>query len=193
MLYKESYHEVALTSLLNFFCLPLTPIASQTHSPIIMPSTNDPPDHLPMQLDALSPNPTKPYFLTTLLTPSSTDLLPPNTQAIPLDLDLNDESDNPYDIDDFIPLTDTDKARLYTPWKFYIIVKLFGKPIGHQLLKNKLQTLWCSTEPINLIDLGHVFSLSNLSMETTFYMLSTMAHGLFLVILLQYEDGSRSL
>lgn len=92
-------------------------------------------------------------------------LLPSQTQAIPLDIDLNDEGDNPFDTEDFIPLTAIDKVRLYSPWKHSIIIKLFGKTIGHQLLKAKLQNLWRSSEPINLIDLGHAFFLIKFTHE----------------------------
>lgn len=61
-----------------------------------MPPT-DPPNPLAMQVDASTTIPQKSSFLHTLLTPSPNDLLPPNTQPIPLDIDLTDEADNPYD------------------------------------------------------------------------------------------------
>lgn len=38
-----------------------------------------------------------------------------------------------------ISLTKEDKQRIYEPWKFSIIVKLFGKRIMHHYLKKKIQ------------------------------------------------------
>lgn len=86
-----------------------------------------------------------------------TTLLSPHIQPTPLDLDLIDEFDNPDKSDDFIPLSADEKARLYSPRKFSVIIKLFGKAIGHQLLKAKLQSLWKPTKPLHLIDLGSAF------------------------------------
>lgn len=77
-----------------------------------------------------------------------------------------DESTIP-DMDEeiFKPLTVDDKSRLYTLWKFSVIVKVFGKKIGHQLLKNKLTLLWQPTEQIPLIDLGSNFFLMKFQQE----------------------------
>lgn len=41
----------------------------------------------------------------------------------------------------WINLTEEDKIRIYEPWKFSIIVKLFGKRMLHQYLKRKIQEL----------------------------------------------------
>lgn len=73
--------------------------------------------------------------------------------------------DNPFDTENFIPLISHDKARLYTNCKNSIIIKLFSKSVGHQLIKTKLQSFWRSLEPINLIDLGHAFFLIKFTHE----------------------------
>lgn len=131
---------------------PSNPNPDSTHS-------SDLPDSPDMQVDLPTHTPQKSSFLQTLLTNSPHDLLPPHIQPTPLDLDLIDESDNPDESADFIPLSADDKARLYSSWKFSIIIKLFGKSIGHQLLKAKLQSLWKPTELLHLIDLGSAFFL----------------------------------
>lgn len=66
------------------------------------------------------------------------------------------------DDDNFFPLTKTDKSRLYSPWQFFVIVKVFGKTIGHQILRNKITSLWKSAEVLPLIDLGFDFFLIKL-------------------------------
>nr|XP_009759687.1 PREDICTED: uncharacterized protein LOC104212176 [Nicotiana sylvestris] len=53
-----------------------------------------------------------------------------------------------------ITLTDDDKRRIYEPWKNVVIVKLFGKRMLYQYLRQKIQELWRPMEQIKLIDLG---------------------------------------
>ncbi|XP_019257717.1 PREDICTED: uncharacterized protein LOC109235928 [Nicotiana attenuata] len=53
-----------------------------------------------------------------------------------------------------ITLTDEEKQRIYEPWKFSLIVKLFGKRILHHYLEKKIQELWRPTKNFPLIDLG---------------------------------------
>lgn len=52
-----------------------------------------------------------------------------------------------------ITLIEDDKQRIYEPWKCSIIVKLFGKRILHQFLK-QIQELCLPTDDFSLIDLG---------------------------------------
>lgn len=59
--------------------------------------------------------------------------------------------------ENFIPITTSDKHMLYAPWKLAVSIKIVG--ISHQILKNKLTTLWKTTEDLSLIDLGADFSL----------------------------------
>lgn len=56
-----------------------------------------------------------------------------------------------------IILSQEQKLRIYHPWRFSIILKVFGKTIPHHVLKAKLQQLWTPTEQIILIDLGWEF------------------------------------
>ncbi|KAM3395401.1 hypothetical protein P3S68_004407 [Capsicum galapagoense] len=48
---------------------------------------------------------------------------------------LNDEITPIKSANNFIPITAADKNRLYSPWKYVVIVKLVGLRMGHQLLK----------------------------------------------------------
>lgn len=54
-----------------------------------------------------------------------------------------------------ITLTDEDKARIYKPWAFSLIIKLNGKKVTHDYLRTKLVNLWKPTESLTLIDLGY--------------------------------------
>lgn len=54
------------------------------------------------------------------------------------DMDLNDDISIECPSDTFIPLTSSDKSRFYLPWKNSVIVKVFGRRVGHQVLKQKL-------------------------------------------------------
>lgn len=74
-------------------------------------------------------------------------------------LDLTDESNAPNDPTNFIPLSPEEKNRLYAPWKHSVIVKVFGRRIGHQLLRQKIYAQWKPTENLPLIDLGSDFFL----------------------------------
>lgn len=61
--------------------------------------------------------------------------------------------------DNFIPISSSDKSRLYQPWQYSIIVKVYGRKVDHLSLKQKLQTMWKPTESLSLIDLGNEFFL----------------------------------
>ncbi|XP_019227688.1 PREDICTED: uncharacterized protein LOC109208978 [Nicotiana attenuata] len=64
-----------------------------------------------------------------------------------------------------ITLTVEDRNRMYTPWKFSVIIKLLGKRIPHQYLKEKITHLWKPTEIFPLTDLGHDFFIVKFSKE----------------------------
>ncbi|XP_019234876.1 PREDICTED: uncharacterized protein At4g02000-like [Nicotiana attenuata] len=70
-----------------------------------------------------------------------------------------------YEDDTFIPISTTDEERLYEPWKYSVIIKLFGRRIAHHLLKNKLIEIWKPTEELPIIDLGSDFFLIKFQQE----------------------------
>ncbi|KAG5568819.1 hypothetical protein H5410_064165 [Solanum commersonii] len=81
---------------------------------------------------------------------------PIEAQQIPKESNLEDQlAETEQDDDDFICLTDEEKKRIYQPWTYSIIIKIFGKRISHQYLKRKLANLWRVSEDIVLVDLGH--------------------------------------
>ncbi|KAK4372603.1 hypothetical protein RND71_007987 [Anisodus tanguticus] len=91
----------------------------------------EPPDLDPMKLD--HPLPTKPTFIQKLLTLHSSNIgidekIAPHypDDVLVEDSNLTEESDN------FIPLSSEGKNQLYLPWKFSVIIKLFGKKTSHQ-------------------------------------------------------------
>lgn len=89
---------------------------------------NEPPDIGTTQIDDPFPTALPATFLQTLI--SNTSFSPiPNTQlSIQTTIDLSDESTtSDKDEDIFIPLTTNGKFRLYSTWKFSVIIKVFGK------------------------------------------------------------------
>lgn len=78
-----------------------------------------------------------------------------------------------------VPITKEDKQRIYLPWKYSLIIKLHGKRILHQTLKQKIQALWKIKENFPLIDLGNGY-----------YTSSCMDHGLFLASFYQSNTGN---
>ncbi|KAH0734298.1 hypothetical protein KY285_010005 [Solanum tuberosum] len=64
-----------------------------------------------------------------------------------------------------IILSEGDKQRIYSPWKFSVIIKLYGKKIAHNYLKGKLTDLWNPIEPLNLIDLGCEFYIAKFNKQ----------------------------
>ncbi|XP_009772651.1 uncharacterized protein [Nicotiana sylvestris] len=65
--------------------------------------------------------------------------------------------DDPPNNDQAIILSSEEMQRLYEPWKYSLIIKLFGKRILHQYLKKKLLEHWKPIEQSPLIDLGNDF------------------------------------
>lgn len=72
-------------------------------------------------------------------------------------MSLEEEKDNTTNHPNFIPITSSDKNRLYEPWKKSLIIKLLGKRMSYNLLRTKIQNIWSSTELLNLVDLGNDF------------------------------------
>lgn len=78
-------------------------------------------------------------------------------------INFQDEQENPLNHPNFIPLSLTDKLRLYSPWQHLIIIKLVGKRMGYLYLQNRLQNLWLLSEKISFIDLGKDYYLIKLT------------------------------
>ncbi|KAK6789819.1 hypothetical protein RDI58_013619 [Solanum bulbocastanum] len=47
------------------------------------------------------------------------------------------------------------KQRIYKPWTYSIIIKIFGRKLSHIYLKQRLAAMLKVSEKIILIDLGH--------------------------------------
>lgn len=95
------------------------------------PQLEDPPN-TSMNLDPPPANPLGPSFKQTLLADQMSNL------SIKLNychLDMTDELSTDSSLDNFIPLTTLDKSRLYSPWKFSLVVKVFERKIGHLTLQ----------------------------------------------------------
>ncbi|XP_070022077.1 uncharacterized protein [Nicotiana sylvestris] len=132
-------------------------------------TATDPPITNQMQIDTTGTHPQIKSFLQTLTSNSNLPTYISNTQSVNNIVDLTYETSNENDSDDFIPLTAEDKAHLYTPWQNSIIVKVFGRTVGHHLLKAKLMNSWQPTEEIHLIDLGCNFFLIKFRYEENMY------------------------
>lgn len=138
-----------------------------------MTTTNsppEPPDLSTMHIDKpATPNNTsidmKQSFKNTLLSHNQIHHLQSTCHTTHSHIDFSDETTNDYQPDTFIPLTSTDKTRLYSPWKSSVIVKVFGRKVGHQTLRTKLRSLWQPIENLPLIDLGLDFFLIKFQKE----------------------------
>lgn len=99
----------------------------------------EPPDINSMNNDELSHNSLVytnkgPTFAQTLLSSNQLNHYPTTCHTIHSHLDLFDETTNNLNDDTFIPITSIDKNKLYLPWKISVIVKVFGRKVGHQTL-----------------------------------------------------------
>lgn len=129
-------------------------------------TSTEPPDIGVMQIKDKKQTSPKPSFLQTITSNKHPPEIPFIQQSMELQLDLSDESLHCSTDDDiFIPITTEDKCHLYAPWKYSIIVKVFGRKILHQILQNKLLALWNPSEDIHLIDLGSDFFLIKFQKE----------------------------
>lgn len=84
-------------------------------------------------------------------------------------MDVDDSNLQPEeeqsDSESRINLTQEDKRRIYTPWKYSIIIKIFGKKLNHIYLERRLSLIWRLTEEIILIDLGYDYFIVKLLKE----------------------------
>lgn len=64
-----------------------------------------------------------------------------------------------------IELSDSEKQRIYQPWRLSVIIKLFLKILGHAYLRNKLTNLWKLKENLILIDLGNDFVVAKFTLN----------------------------
>ncbi|XP_019231889.1 PREDICTED: uncharacterized protein LOC109212674 [Nicotiana attenuata] len=141
----------------------------------------EPPDIGSMKIEDTTPTTPSPSFLQTLISNKHPATIPHIQQSMNYELDLSDESLHSNQDDDiFIPITTEDKYRLYTPWKYSVIVKVFGRKIAHHLLQSKLLALWNPTEDLPLIDLGSDFFLIKFQKEEN--MLKSLHGGPWFVL-----------
>ncbi|XP_070018026.1 uncharacterized protein [Nicotiana sylvestris] len=75
------------------------------------------------------------------------------------------ELDKGKHIEDSIPLSPEEKERLYTPWRYLVIIKIFKRKMPHHMLRSKLIDLWKPSETLILIDLGWEFFIAKFSLE----------------------------
>ncbi|XP_019224695.1 PREDICTED: uncharacterized protein LOC109206329 [Nicotiana attenuata] len=68
-------------------------------------------------------------------------------------------------IEGSIPLSPEDKERLYKPWKFSVIIKVFKRKMPHHMLRSKLIDLWKPSEQLIFIDLGWDLFIVKFSLE----------------------------
>lgn len=101
-------------------------------------------------------------------TPSQQDMNHIMVQSNVGSLDALDESENLFasdkvgnvlESDNFIPITSSDKERMYKNWSNALIIKKFGRRVGYLFLQSKLQTIWKLSEQISLIDFGNDYYL----------------------------------
>lgn len=92
-------------------------------------------------------------------------------------INFQDEQENPQNHSNFIPLTASEKHRLYSPWKTSIIIKLIGKKMGYMYLQNRLQNIWQLSEKINLIDLNEDYYLIKLTKTEIYEKSYNRDHG----------------
>ncbi|XP_019239198.1 PREDICTED: uncharacterized protein LOC109219211 [Nicotiana attenuata] len=68
-------------------------------------------------------------------------------------------------IEGSIPLSPEEKERLYQPWQFSVIIKVFKRKMPHHMLRSKLIELWKPSERLILIDLGWDFFIVKFNLE----------------------------
>lgn len=78
----------------------------------------------------------------------------PKVNTTIIHIDMEDEIVQEHDNSSFISLSAEDKTRIYKPWQYSLIIKLIGKKMSHQILKQKLTYIWKPTEDLNLVNLG---------------------------------------
>lgn len=84
------------------------------------------------------------------------------------DIDPLDETVNHLETENFIPLTSTDKERIYKNWSNALIVKILGRRVGYRFLQQKFIAIWKPTENLSLIDLGFDYYLVKFTKEDNY-------------------------
>ncbi|XP_019253973.1 PREDICTED: uncharacterized protein LOC109232674 [Nicotiana attenuata] len=110
-------------------------------------------------------NSTNQSYLCTLISHNNISSHTNQPYSLNPSLNITDETEAPTDPSIFIPLSLEEKNRLYTPWKHAVIIKVFGRKVGHQLLRQKIYAQWKPTENLPLIDLGSHFFLIKFQKE----------------------------
>ncbi|XP_019252867.1 PREDICTED: uncharacterized protein LOC109231679 [Nicotiana attenuata] len=64
-----------------------------------------------------------------------------------------------------IPLSHDDKKRLYLPWRYSVIIKVFKRKMSHHFFRSKLIELLKPSEQLISIDLGWDFYIVEFSLE----------------------------
>ncbi|KAH0781570.1 hypothetical protein KY290_001168 [Solanum tuberosum] len=88
----------------------------------------------------------------------------PSTSELPIENPADQSLTNKVKT---ITLSPKDNERLWAPWKHSLIIKIIGKCIAHQYLRQKIQALWQLPENPPLIDLGSDYFIVKLSKEET--------------------------
>lgn len=88
-----------------------------------------------------------------------------------------------------ITLTEEENHRLYTPWKFSLIIKLSNSCITHHILRSKLQQLWKILDHTPLIELGHDYYILKFSTPEDMNLSSTTGPGSSMDIIKQFRNG----
>ena len=60
------------------------------------------------------------------------------------------------------------KASMHRPWTNALIVKMFGKSIGHHFLVSRLGSMWNPTGKMSCVDLGFGFILIRFTLKADF-------------------------
>lgn len=68
---------------------------------------------------------------------------------------LEDEKENTSNHPFFIPISSSDKERLYASWEQTVMIKPLGNKIEYNYLPTYLKTFWNLSEDLNLIKLSH--------------------------------------
>ncbi|XP_047252150.1 uncharacterized protein LOC107841639 [Capsicum annuum] len=126
--------------------------------------------------------------LSQIVPSSETSAKSPDTPSESMEVDMNREETMLINnlTDKAIVLTAVEKARIYRPWSYSVIIKLTRRKINHAYLKNRLSVLWKPTEELILIDLGSdyfiVQFLKKENLQTTLQKVSWFINGAFLSV-----------
>ncbi|XP_019229741.1 PREDICTED: uncharacterized protein LOC109210738 [Nicotiana attenuata] len=92
------------------------------------------------------------------------------TDYYEVDSHPNSDLDKGKHIEGSIPLSQDNKNRLYLPWRYSVIIKVFMRKMPYHFLQSKLIELWKPSEQLILIDLGWDFYIVKFSLEKNMVM-----------------------